>query len=141
MRIPSGFARHIFAFHCLISRNHIFYDTRKHMTDMRFAVRRWRAVIERIRFAVFSGIHRLLENLFVFPKIDHLMLPFYKIHIRIYFAVHTLSPLCSVCNIKNNRCRQKNRKNLPAQCHIRNHTHIPAVPANHIHSVPVDSTA
>ena len=60
------------------------------MTNMRFSVGRRRTVIENIGSILLLLQDGLLEDLFFFPELFDLSLPFHELHIAIYFFKHVV---------------------------------------------------
>ena len=87
MGIPSGLSGHHIPLHGAVSGYHILYDTGKHMTDMRLAVRRRRSVVKCISRTAFPLLYALFEDLILFPEAFDLLFPFHKIKIRRYLCV------------------------------------------------------
>ena len=80
--IPAGFAQNLLALHRLIARNQILDRAGFDMTDVRLAVRRWRAVVEREYVAAFALVDRTLEDVVLVPETDDLMLARLRIRAR-----------------------------------------------------------
>ena len=87
MGIPTGFTRHILAFHGMISRDHVLDHTGQHMPDMRLAVGSRRAVIEGICLSALSLLHALLKNPVLFPEFLRTLFTVNKIQIRLDLIV------------------------------------------------------
>ena len=87
MRVPACLAEHLAPLHRLIARQHILDDARQNVPDMRAAVRRRRAVVERERIAALTLVNSTLCNMILAPKIRNSFLARSKIQIRIYFFV------------------------------------------------------
>ena len=101
--IPSGFTRNHFAFHGLISRNHIFDNTGQNMSDMRFAVSCWRSVIKGVSFTFFTVFHTLFKDVIFFPEFLNIFFSVYEIQICRNFFVHKQPPVLIIRN-KSKSC-------------------------------------
>ncbi len=75
VRIPSGFSRHHVSFHGAVSRDHVLYDTRQHMPDMRLSVRGRRSVVKSIDGAAAPLLYALLKYIVLIPKIEYILFP------------------------------------------------------------------
>ena len=100
--IPSCLSRHHISLHGTVSRNHIFYNTCKHMSDMRLSVSRRRSVIKCIGFAVLMTVYTFLKNVIFSPELFNFFFTLDKIHVCRYFVVnhHLTSIKFSFSNIK-----------------------------------------
>ena len=87
VRVPARLAEHLAPLHRLIARQHILDNTRQNVPDMRAAVRRRRAVVERERIAALTLVNGTLCNMIIAPKIRNGFLARGKIQICIYFFV------------------------------------------------------
>ena len=92
VRIPSGLSRNILAFHGMVAGNGILDDTSQHMPDMRFTVCRRRSVIEHIHRRAFPLLYALLKNAVFLPELYGFLFPIHKVHVCVYFFIHTLAP-------------------------------------------------
>jgi len=90
--IPTCFSGNHTAFHCSITRNHIFNNTSQHMTNVRLSVCCRRAVIKNIIRTSFPLFHTFLKNVIVVPKLFDLFFSIDKIHVCRNFFVHDLLP-------------------------------------------------
>ena len=92
MGIPACFSGNHVAFHGTVSWDHILDHSGKHVSDMRLAVCRGRAVIEGIGRAFLSVFHTLFENVIIFPKFFNFFFAIHEIEIGVYFLVHCFRP-------------------------------------------------
>ena len=90
--IPARLSGHHIALHGLVARDHILYNSRQHMADMRLAVCRRRAVIESESLRIFTRVDALLEDVVLVPEIEHLLLAVDELKIRRYLVVHNSYP-------------------------------------------------
>ena len=90
--IPAGLSGHHIALHGLVARDHILYNSRQHVADMRLAVCRRRAVIESESLRIFARVDALLEDVVLVPEIEHLFLAVDELEIRRYLVVHNSYP-------------------------------------------------
>ena len=89
MGVPARFAQHFLALHGLETRQHIFDDTRQDVTDMRLAISRRRAIIERERIAAFTLIDSFLSDVVVFPELQDFLLAFHEVQVGVYLTVQS----------------------------------------------------
>ena len=90
--IPARLSGHHIALHGLVARDHILYNSRQHVADMRLAVCGRRAVIESESLRIFTRVDALLENVVLVPEIEHLLLAVDELKIRRYLVVHNSYP-------------------------------------------------
>ena len=88
MCIPARFTRHFVAFHCAVSRDHIFDHTCQYMSDMRLSIGCRRSVIKSIFRTSLAVFHTFFEDIMFFPELFYLLFSFHKIQIGIYFLIH-----------------------------------------------------
>ena len=89
VRIPAGLSRNLLSLHRMIAGNHILDDTGFHMTDMRLAVCRRRAVIKHINRMTFVFLDTLLEDLMIRPELCRILFALHEIQIGIDFLIHS----------------------------------------------------
>ena len=82
VRIPPCFSRDIVSLHRAVSRDHILYDTRQYMSDMRFAVCCRRSVIEHVSLCSLTDLQTLFENLVLGPELFDLLFTLHKSEVR-----------------------------------------------------------
>ena len=87
MGIPSCLTRYHVTLHGTVSWNHIFNNTGKNVSDMRFSVRSRRSVIESIGFSFFPVLHTLFKNVIFFPEFFGFLFPVNKLQVCRYFFV------------------------------------------------------
>ena len=90
--IPARLSGHHIALHGLVARDHVFYNSRQHVADMRLAVCGRRAVIESEGLRILARVDALLENVVLVPEIEHLLLAVDELKIRRYLVVHNSYP-------------------------------------------------
>ena len=73
--IPSGLSRNHLPFHGLVSRDHIFDNTGKNMTNMRLSISGRRAVVKGVCLPFLSVFHALFKNLVLFPEFLYFLFP------------------------------------------------------------------
>ena len=86
--IPPRLSRNHIALHGAVARNHILYNTGKHMTYMRLTVSGGRAVIEYIGLITLALGYALFKYIFVFPKFFNLFFFLHEVEVRGYALVH-----------------------------------------------------
>ena len=89
VRIPAGLSRNLLPLHRMVAGNHILDDTGFHMTDMRLAVCRRRAVIKHINRMTFVFLDTLLEDLMIRPELCRILFALHEIQIGIDFLIHS----------------------------------------------------
>ena len=92
MGVPSRLAGHHLALHGVIARDHVLDDAGQHMTDVRLAVRRGRAVIEYIRLPLASAVNALFKNVIFLPEAFDRFFPIDKMQIGLYRLIHKHCP-------------------------------------------------
>ena len=89
VRIPASLPEDLLALHRSEARQHVLDDARQDMADMRLAVGRRRAIIEREGIATLTLVDCLLCDVVCFPEIADLFLALHEIQVRIYFLIQT----------------------------------------------------
>ena len=89
--IPASLAQNLLALHGLITRQHILDNARQHMTDMRLAVSRRRAIIKRKGITAFTLVNRLLRDVILLPEIQNFLFSVHEVQIGVNLAVQTNS--------------------------------------------------
>ena len=89
VRIPASLPEDLLALHRSEARQHVLDDARQDMADMRLAVGRRRAIIEREGIAALTLVDCLLCDVVCFPEIADLFLALHEIQVRIYFLIQT----------------------------------------------------
>ena len=102
--IPACLTRNHAAFHGAVTRDHVFDDTGQYVADMRLAVCGRRAIVEGVGRTLFAGIHTLLEDVLIIPKLFNSFLSLYKIHICRYFLIHAFLCLQSLTHAAGILC-------------------------------------
>ena len=84
--VPAGLPGDEVVLHGAVPRDHVLDDTGQHVTDVRFAVRGGRTVVEDVgRTAVL--LLGLLEDVRVFPELRHFVLALDELEVRRHFVV------------------------------------------------------
>ena len=91
VRIPARLPQNLLALHRGETRQHILDDARQHMADMRLAVRRRRAVVERERIAALALVDGLLRDVMLLPEFQDFLFPIHEIEVRVDFLIQTNS--------------------------------------------------
>ena len=79
--IPAGFTRNHVSFHGAVSRDHVFDDTGKYVSDMRLAVCGRRSVIEHVWGSFSAAVDTFFKDFFVFPEFLNLFFPVHKVQV------------------------------------------------------------
>ena len=79
--IPAGFTRNHVSFHGAVSRDHVFDDTGKYVSDMRLAVCSRRSVIEHVWGSFSAAVDTFFKDFFVFPEFLNLFFPVHKVQV------------------------------------------------------------
>ncbi len=95
--IPARLTGHHIALHCAVAGNHVLDDTCQYVSDMRFAVRRRRPVIEGVSGTFLAGVHTLLEDIVFLPKSAYFFFSVHKIQVRVNFLIHSVYPFYLFC--------------------------------------------
>ena len=88
--VPSEAAVNQLSLHGHIAWINIFYSTRNKVSEVRKSSGKRRAVVEYIFIASFPLLHRLLENIILFPEFKDRFLHLRKINFRIYRVVQNI---------------------------------------------------
>ncbi len=113
VRVPARFPENLLALHRGEARQHVLDDARQHMTDVRLAVRRRRAVVERERIAALALVDGLLRDVMLLPELQNLFFPVHEIEVRIDFLIQTNSSLSSKKPPSQNRMKAPTHINQP----------------------------
>ncbi len=105
VRVPAGLAGDRLALHRLIARNQILDGARLDMADVRLAVGRGRAVVERKDVAALAQINGFLKDLILLPEFEHFLFTAEKIQRRGNLFKHGF---CLPYEVSN-----ENKKNRP----------------------------
>ena len=89
VRIPASLSEDLLALHRGEARQHVLDDARQDMADMRLAVGRRRAIVEREGIAALALVDCLLSDVMCFPELADLLLALHEIQVRIYFLIQT----------------------------------------------------
>ena len=80
--IPAGLAQHLHALHRAVAREQILEHARFDVADVRLAVGRGRAVVEREYIRAFALIDGFLEDVILFPEVQNFFFARQKVKIR-----------------------------------------------------------
>ena len=105
VRVPAGLAGDRLALHRLIARNQILDGARLDVADVRLAVGRGRAVVERKDVAALAQIDGFLKDLVLFPELEDFLFTAEKIQRRGNLFKHGF---CLPYEVSN-----ENKKNRP----------------------------
>ena len=89
VRIPASLPEDLLALHRGEARQHVLDDARQDVADMRLAVGRRRAIVEREGIAALALVDCLLSDVMCFPELADLLLALHEIQVRIYFLIQT----------------------------------------------------
>ena len=79
--IPAGFTRNHVSFHGAVSRDHVFDDTGKYVSDMRLSVCGRRSVIEHVWGSFSAAVDTFFKDFFVFPDFLIRFFPVHKVQV------------------------------------------------------------
>ena len=83
--IPACFARHVVTLHGLVAREDVLEAARQHMVNTRLAIcRRWTFIETELRTTL-GLLERLLKNVMLAPKIQHLFFEVWSVVSTLYF--------------------------------------------------------
>ena len=87
VRVPARFAQDVLALHRLIAGNDVLHHAGENVADVRLAVCRGRAVVERKLLSALSLLHAVLKHVLLFPERDHFLFALDKVHRRVYLGI------------------------------------------------------
>ena len=89
MSVPASLSKDIVPLHSLKSWDNIFHGSCQNMANVRFAICRWRAVMQNKNLVrIFVLLKSLFDNIVFLPKLCNFFLICHKIKFAFNFAIH-----------------------------------------------------
>ena len=116
MRVPARLAQHIVALHRAVARDDVLDAAGEDMADMRLAVRRRRAVVERIGGRALAQLDALFKHPVFLPECQHFLFARQEVEVGFYLFVHDVHPFLRFQTKKPSRmCSGRNDSAVPPE--------------------------